>query len=149
MSSPETTTRLHVRAWADPVIDELGFEPTSPYVEWCHLPRLGPSACWIYRRLTRGLVVQPDGYHIDTAELAHWMGLGTGTGRNAPVMRTLNRLVSFHAAAWDGNGTLAVRRRLPPLTQAQLARLHPSVQATHHRLLALRSPGTDSSQAAG
>ena len=148
MDSP-TSTALQIRAWPDPVIDQMGFERQWAYLEWCWLPRLGPSASWAYRRLTGGLAGRPDGYDLDLVELAHWLGLGTGTGRNAPVMRTLNRLVSFHAAAWDGDGTLAVRRRLPPLTQAQLARLHPSVQATHHRLLALRSPGTDSGQAAG
>lgn len=54
MDSP-LTSPLHVQAWPDPVIDHLGYGPTSSYFEWLWLPRVGPSAAWAYRRLSTGL----------------------------------------------------------------------------------------------
>ena len=110
--------------------------------------RLGPSACWAYRRLTGGLLGRPDGYAVELAELAHWLGLGTGTGRNAPVRRALGRLVVFGLGTWRTEDTLALRRRVPPLTLSQVSRLRPSVQATHRRLLAAQPRVNHPSQAA-
>ena len=147
MDSPNSP-QLHVRAWPDPVIDQIGFEPQSAYFEWCWLPRLGPSACWAYRRLTSGLLGRPDGYDIEVGELAHWLGLGSGTGRNAPVRRAIGRLVVFGLGTWQAEDTLAVRRRVPPLSLSQVSRLRPSVQAAHRRLLAAQPRVNHPSQAA-
>jgi hypothetical protein len=35
---------LRVEAWHDPVIDELGYDPRSSYVEIFWLPVLGPPS---------------------------------------------------------------------------------------------------------
>lgn len=35
--------QLHITAWHDPVVDALGHDPRSPYVERFWLPLLGPS----------------------------------------------------------------------------------------------------------
>ena len=38
---------LHIRPWPDDVIDKLGFDPRSPYVEDFWLGILGPSSASI------------------------------------------------------------------------------------------------------
>ncbi len=130
------TSPLRVEPWPDPVIDQLGHLPTSAYFEWLWLPKVGPSAAWAYRRLTSGFTTQPEGYQVPLGELAHWLGLGKGTGANSIVVRTLRRLVIFRLAAQLDASTLALRRRVPPLTQAQLRGLSPHLQRTHLHLAA-------------
>ena len=44
-----------VEAWPDPVVDELGHDPRSTYVERFWLPVLGPSTVWFLRRVADGL----------------------------------------------------------------------------------------------
>ncbi len=138
MDSP-LTDPLRITAWPDEVIDRLGHQPDSAYFEWLWLPRVGPSAAWAYRRLTSGLGAQPDGYTVSLEELAHWLGLGRGTGTHSVVVRTLRRLTVFHLAIQIDGSTLGLRRRVPPLTQAQLARLSPHLQRTHLHLVARAS----------
>lgn len=133
MHSP-LTSPLRITAWPDAVIDRLGHAPTSAYFEWLWLPRVGPSAAWAYRRLTSGLAAHPEGYDVALDELAHWLGLGNGTGANSMVVRALGRLSVFHLAVRFGDSTLGLRRRVPPLTEAQLGRLSPSLQRTHLQL---------------
>ncbi len=128
------TDRLRITTWPDPVIDQLGHQPSSAYFEWLWLPRVGPSAAWAYRRLTFGLASEPDGYSVSLEELAHWLGLGRGTGANSIVVRTLRRLTVFHLATQVDESTLAMRRRVPPLTHSQLQRLSPQLQRTHLHL---------------
>lgn len=132
MDSP-IASPLHVQAWPDSVIERLGYEPTSEYFEWLWLPRVGPSCGWAYRRLTAGLVSQPDGYDLRLEELGHWIGLG-GTGKHSPIVRSLRRLVTFGLALQVDEHTLALLRRVPPLTLPQLRGLSPVLQAMHLRL---------------
>ncbi len=126
---------VRIAAWPDEVIDRIGQLPSSAYFEWLWLPRVGPSAAWAYRRLTSGLGAQPDGYSVSLEELAHWLGLGRGTGTHSAVSRTLRRLTIFHLAVQLDESTLGLRRRVPPLTQAQLKRLSPQLQRTHLHLI--------------
>ena len=146
MHSP-LTSPLRVQAWPDAVIDRMGHLPTSAYFEWLWLPRLSPSTAWAYRRLTEGLTAQPDGFRVELDTVAAWLGLG-GTGQNGPLVRSLRRLVRFQLALQRDEHTLAVRRRVPPLTQPQLRHLHPSLQRTHLRLAATAAP-SELEQAAG
>ncbi len=46
-------------------------------------------------------------------------------------MRTVDRVCRFGGARWQGPDHLAVRRKLPPLTRGQLARLSPALQQQH------------------
>ena len=46
---------LTVQPWPDPVIDAVGHEVRSPYVERFWLGLLGPSSTWLLRRLVAGL----------------------------------------------------------------------------------------------
>jgi hypothetical protein len=125
---------LRITAWPDPVIDSLGFDPASGYVELCWLPTLGPSAVWAIRRLTAGLRANPDGYTIQVADLGAALGLGSGPPRSSAIVRTLKRLVHFEMARYEGEGTLAVRRHLPPLSRRHVERLVPALRRAHEQL---------------
>lgn len=105
--------RLAVVAWADPVVEALGFLPQHPYSELIATPALGPSAVLAWRRLAGTLSYRPDGFTLEVAEFARALGLGAGTGQHAPVCRTLRRLTIFGLARFIDDATYAVRRRIP------------------------------------
>lgn len=134
MPGPPTLSmsRLHVRPWPDPVIDEVGYDVRSPYVERFWLPVLGPTASWLIRRLVTRLDEAPDGFELDLALTATELGLGTRTGRHSPFLRSIDRCCRYGAAHLVDEETLRVRRKLPPLTRLQLVRL-PEAQQEAHR----------------
>jgi hypothetical protein len=122
---------LAVEVWPDPVIDAVGHDVRSLYVERFWLGVLGPSATWLLRRLVSGLEDHPDGFELDLALTATELGLGNRSGRHSPFFRSIERCCRFGAAQQVGEATLRVRRRLPPLTQMQLARLPTALQDAH------------------
>jgi hypothetical protein len=126
-----TASTLAVRPWPDPVIDTLGHDPRSLYVEQFWLAILGPSATWLMRRLAAGLEANPAGFDLPLAETARALGLGDRGGRHSPFMRTLTRVCQFDLAQPHNDGVLAVRRKLPPLNRRQLVRLPPALQEAH------------------
>jgi len=83
------------------------------------------TLCW--QRLARNLTRVPAAT-LEVADLAGSLGLGTGTGRNAPISRTIKRMVMFRAARHVGE-TLAVRLALAPLERYRWARLSDSARA--------------------
>lgn len=126
----------------DPLVESLGCEPRSVYAETYWLPVLGPSALWALRRLAAWTALTPDGATVALSDLAHELGLGGGTGRNAPLVRTLARIVVFEMARIDeSRQALAVRRVLPPLALRHVRRL-PAHLAERHQtdLLTRKSP---------
>jgi hypothetical protein len=127
------TDHLRIETWIDPVIDRLGHDPRSTYVETYWLGILGPSACWLLRRLADGLDREPGGYGLDMVDAAASIGLRLNGGRHAPFMRTLGRICQFRMARLVDTSTLEVRRNLPPLTLAQADRL-PAPLRDAHRL---------------
>jgi hypothetical protein len=127
------TDSLRVKPWPDEVIDALGFDPRSPYVETYRLGILGPSTTWLLRRLVAGLEDAPDGYDLSLAETARQLGIGDRGGRHSPFMRAVVRTVQFDLAQMEGTDTLAVHRRVPPLSRRQVQRLSPPLQASHER----------------
>lgn len=129
-----TDTRIRVEAFSDPVCEELGFDPRRVYFELCYVPIIGPSSAWLVRRLVAGLEARPEGYDLELGQLARDLGLGDGTGRNAPVRHTLDRVARFGLARWSGADTYQVRRKVPPLNARQLARLGPLPAAAHRRI---------------
>jgi hypothetical protein len=135
MPTPPTypISSLAVEAWPDPVIDEVGHDVRSRYVERFWLGLLGPSATWLLRRLVSGLDDHPDGYELDLALTATELGLGNRSGRHSPFFRSIERCCRFGAAHQIGDHTLRVRRKLPPLTRAQLQRLPEALQDAHER----------------
>ena len=122
---------LHVEPWADPVIDGLGHDPRSAYVELFWLGVLGPSTVLLARRLASRFESEPEGFDVDVELLAGELGLGTRLGANAPVRRALSRLVTFGLARPLGTDSLAVRRRIPPLARRHLLRLPVALQERH------------------
>jgi hypothetical protein len=86
------TDELLVRPWTDEVIDSLGFDPRSPYVERFWLGVLGPSTTWLLRRVAAAFDESPDGFYLPLGETARALGLGDRGGRHSPFLRTVNRM---------------------------------------------------------
>ncbi len=137
------TERLRIEAWDDPLVDRLGHDPRSAYVEAYWLGILGPSACWLLRRMADGLDAEPDGFVLDLAETASSIGLRLNGGRHAPFLRTLGRLCQFRMARQCGPEVLEVRRRIPPLTLAQVDRLPTALRERHRTEVEVRRPAVD------
>jgi hypothetical protein len=142
-TSPATV--LPIRPWPDDVIDALGHDPRSAYVEQFWLGILGPSTTWLLRRLAAGLEASPAGFDLDLAEAAAALGLGGKGGRHSPFMRALARCCQFDLAEARRDGSLAVHRKVPPLSRRQVLRLSPGLQAAHHSWLEaqLRTPAAE------
>jgi hypothetical protein len=81
---------------------------------------------------------------VDTTDLAVSLGLGESLARNAPISRTLGRMVAFGAAQRSGD-TLAVRRALPDVPERMLGRLSYSARLAHQQWARL-GPGLSASQ---
>ncbi len=122
---------LRVQAWPDAVIDAVGHDVRSGYVERFWLGVLGPSATWLMRRLVSGLDDEPDGFDLDLALTAVELGLGARSGKHSPFFRSIDRCCRFGAAQQLDERTLRVRRKLPPLTRMQIARLPVELQQAH------------------
>jgi hypothetical protein len=131
LSPPESGT-LPIVPWSDDVVDAVGHDPRSDYVELFWLAVLGPSAVWLLRHLAHRFDDDPDGFDLELCTAARQLGLAHTGGRNSPFWRTINRCVQFRVARDDERG-LAVRRRLPPLTQRQVTRLPEWAQRDHAR----------------
>ncbi|HTW97609.1 MAG TPA: hypothetical protein VMD59_02470 [Acidimicrobiales bacterium] len=119
--------------WHDELVDGLGHDPRSYYVERFWLPVLGPSTVFLLRLVAAALEESPEGRELDLAETARQLGLGDRAGRHAPMVRTVTRCVDFEMARPAGLCTLAVRRRLPPLARRQQLRLTTGLAAEHDR----------------
>ena len=132
----DSARAIHVEAWLDPVVDPVGHDPRSLYVETFWLPVLGPSTVLLLRFLSRRLeAADPSGeVLIDAGETARSLGLGDRTSRHAPFARTLSRCIDFEMAQLRGADRIEVRRRLPPLARRHLARLPLELAHEHERL---------------
>jgi hypothetical protein len=128
-------TRLEIRPWPDPVLDHLGHDTRSPYVERYWLPILGPSSTLLLRRLAAALDEAPDGFELDPSSWAVELGIGMRGGRHSPFWRSIERTCRFGATRRHGE-VLAVRRRLPPLNRHQIDRLPPALRHRHELWLA-------------
>jgi hypothetical protein len=122
-----------VDPWTDPVIDQIGHDPRSPYVERFWLGILGPSATWFLRHVAQRFDLEPDGFRLDLAHCAAAIGLGGHGGRTGAFPRTLTRCCQFSVVRVVDDHTLQVRRMLAPLTRRQVARLSEPLQAEHQR----------------
>ncbi|HVE47504.1 MAG TPA: hypothetical protein VNA57_12260 [Acidimicrobiales bacterium] len=142
---------LTIRPWPDPVIDSLGHDPRSHYVETYWLGVLGPSTTWLLRRLVASFEASPAGFELPLADTARCLGLGDKGGRNSPFMRALARLVQFDLAQHQGDSVLAVRRKVPPLNRRQVQRLPSTLQAEHQALQEadLRTPAVEQQRRRG
>ena len=130
MDIPVTDQSLMVMPWHDPVVDSVGYDVRSQYVELFWLNVLGPTATWILRRLVLGFERYPLGYELDLAETASALGLAYTTGTANSFMRSLNRCVLF-GVSQPTDGGLAVRRRVPPVATRHLLRMPPHLRQAH------------------
>jgi hypothetical protein len=124
-------TRLAIQPWPDPVIDTLGHDPRSLYVERFWLPTLGPTSLLLLRRIAELLDQSPDGAGIDVAETSAALGVGHREGKSSPFMRSMDRLVQFDLACATGPDGYAVRRSVPPVNRRHLHRLPDSLRDAH------------------
>ena len=130
---PATGT-VRIAPWPDPIIDSLGLDPRSSYVETYWLGTLGPSTTWLLRRLAHGLERDPSGFELDMPNCARELGLGDKGGRHSPFSRSLSRLAQFEIARWQpADRTLEVRRRVPPLNRRQVMHLPDDLRNRHDR----------------
>ena len=132
MEIPVNDQLLMVVPWHDPVVDPVGFEVRSQYVELFWLNVLGPTATWILRRLVLGFDRYPLGYELDLEETASALGLSYTVGTANAFMRSLNRCVLF-GVAQPTDGGLAVRRRVPPVATRHLLRMPPHLRQAHQQ----------------
>jgi hypothetical protein len=142
MDLPDDGSTVVVVPWDDPVVDAVGFEVRSAYVELFWLNVLGPTSTWLLRRLVQGLERHPLGYELDLWETARSLGLAYTPGTASPFVRALQRCVLF-GVAQPLPGALAVRRRVPPVTTRQLSRMPDGLRAAHQTWM--RPPAADHS----
>lgn len=127
---PLVEPTIVVVPWHDEVVDRIGYDPRSSYVETFWLNVLGPTTTWIVRRIATGLDEYPGGFELDLGQTAAAMGLTFTPGAANPFARSVNRCVMF-GAAQPVTGGLAVRRRLPPVSARQLARMPEYLRDAH------------------
>ncbi len=133
-SLPSLLDPISVLPWSDPLVEAIGHDPRSAYVEHFWLGILGPSTTWLLRRLAAGFELYPDGFQLDLEETAKALGLAAAGGRHSPFARALQRSVQF-GMAQPHTGGLLVRRKLPPLSHRHVARLPEPVQHAHEAWL--------------
>ncbi len=132
-------TTLTIVPWPEPLLDTVGHDPRSVYVETFWLPILGPTSLLLLRHLAIRFDESPGAIELRVAEASQALGVGTRDGSSSPIVRSLGRLEQFDLACADPSSTtIAVRRNLPPVHQRQLRRLPLPVQRHHAQLAELR-----------
>jgi hypothetical protein len=129
----DATPSILVRPWVDPVVDQIGHDPRSAYVERFWLGILGPSTTFLLRHVGDRFDAAPDGFELDLAECAAALGLGQLRTAGSAFPRTIGRCCQFGTARLTGPAALDVRRRLPHLSLRQVNRLPRRLQADHAR----------------
>jgi hypothetical protein len=112
----------------------------SEYVESYWTPIIGPSSVALLRLLARDASgwAHP-GRQVPPVELAAYLGLGLGVGKQSPITRTMARLVQFGLACWlvhDLHRALEVYSHVYPLSPSKLRRLPLDLQDGHAVALA-------------
>lgn len=125
------TDQLHITPLHDPVVDLLGHDLRSTYVERFWLPILGPTTTLLLRRMATDFDDHPAGFDLPLLDTAAALGLGHKGGRNSPFLRALERATTFKIAEPAGQDALAVRRRVAPLTRTQVDRLPAPLRDEH------------------
>ena len=137
------TDHLRVTPWPDAVIDALGHDPRSPYVEQFWLSVLGPSTTWLLRRLATGLG-SPTGWlrPARCPRLPSRSGSATGT---AGTRRSCGRSPGAASSAWPSCAAATAWRcgaSCRRSTATRCSRLPATLQDAHRRWMEaeLRTP---------
>lgn len=121
---------LEVRPWPDPVLDQIGHDPRSRYVETFWVPVIGPSSHLLHKALVTAVQDASSGVMLRSNDLAMGLGLGIRGGKHGPFWRSIERLARFGIIHRAGPKVM-VRMRLAPLNRHQVERLAPHLQASH------------------
>src|SRR3954453_13068206 len=97
----DTPQTLTVRPWPDSVLDDVGHDPRSPYVERFWLGVVGSSSVVFMARLASELEANPAGCELSLADTAKTLGLGMKGGRNSLCLRTIHRCEQFRLVQLD------------------------------------------------
>jgi hypothetical protein len=124
-------TTVMVKPWSDPILDVLGHDPRSWYVETFWLPTLGPTCVLLMRHLADRFDRSPDGLALDVTTTSECLGLGARAGTSSPLRRSLARLEQFDLAVSEPESVVRVRRNLPPVNRWHVKRLPVGLQARH------------------
>jgi hypothetical protein len=152
--APTTSTAwiAEIRPWADPVLDQRGYDPRDRYVETFWLGVIGPTATWIMRGFADRLERFPDGFSVDLDTMAAAIGVSCARGQQSPFGRALHRCVMFGLARTSTapqrvasqvtraapTTTLEVRRRVPQVPTRSLRRLPPELFESHDQWVRAR-----------
>lgn len=117
---------LEVRAWPDPHLDLVGFEPGSRDFARFWTPLLGPAAAALYRFLVDAVRDEPH-CDVDVVVAAEAIGLGRRKARLV-VLPALERL-QRHELLQVEMPYVAVRMTAPPLSPRLANRLPPRWRA--------------------
>ena len=118
---------ITITQWKDAVVEAHGYSITDPYVEMFWLPVLGPTATWLLRRFSFGLIEQPNGMTLDIHDLARSLGVAYSPGKHNSFTRALQRCTMFGVAH-----QIAL---LPTLTVADAPQCRKYRNATWHAFL--------------
>ena len=122
---------LTLSPWSDPIIDTLGHDPRSEYVERFWLPTLGPTTLLLLRRVASTFDRTEDAVTVDVADLSQSLGLGARDGASSPLLRSVDRLIQFGLAVLIKPGHYAVRRNVPPVNRRHMHRIPLALQREH------------------
>lgn len=122
---------LSFHRWPDVLVDRLGYDAESDYVEYFWLPILGPSSIWLFRRVSQMLKAAPSGVQVKTLPFGRSLGLGGNSGGKSLIAKTLARCVYFEVARPTGPNSFSFKQKLAPLSSRQLDRLPNELKDLH------------------
>lgn len=115
-----------------------GFPLLHPYLEQVWLPILGPSTILALRSIGRRLGTDLRPFRLELADLAAELGLGSGTGRNSIVCRTVGRAERFGHARILDPAHLEVVALVRPVPEPLRTRLPHTARIAHDAMTATR-----------
>src|SRR6266545_4105137 len=124
---------LLIRPWQDPLVEDVGHDPRSVYVERFWLGLLGPSSTFFVRYVADQFDTAPHEFKLDPHDCAAALGLGRSNARYGALSKTLGRCCSFKVARALNRRTIEVRRRLAPLSNRQIKQLPDVLRREHER----------------
>ena len=125
-------TTLTIKPWPDPLIDTIGHDPRSLYVETFWLPTLGPTALLLCGTSRRASTARPAASSSRSRTRRPRSGSASATVRAHRSSARCTRLEQFDLACADPyTPTVAVRRNLPPVNRRHIRRLPADAQAAH------------------
>lgn len=119
--------RLIIRPWPDKILDKLGYDPCSEYVEKYWLPIIGPTTLLLLRNVSKKLKTYNQ-VQISLYELGPSLGLTHKGGKNSPLWKSILRANRFKLAQLCKD-TLYVRLHFPPLNNYQIEKLPEVLQS--------------------